>query len=138
MKRLLRVLKIIALGILGLIVIIIISLLIFYHSIYKATPLPAETAVAVNLQSSPNSGKPVLLPLPKTITWTGGHFSLSDHFRFQASADDVRFIRKVFVDHLNMAAENQSGAPILFKRNVSMGSQSYSLSILPARIIMEY
>jgi hypothetical protein len=138
MKRLLKILKITALSILGLIVLIIAGLLIFYHSIYKTTPPPSDINVAINFPAAQKSVKPVLLPLPKKIAWTGSQFELFKTISFQSPVDDANFIAKIFRIHLKMTAEPRPGSPVQFKKNASLGSQAYTLSVQHNRIQIEY
>jgi hexosaminidase len=139
MKRILKIFKFIAIGIFGLLLLASICLLLFYQSIYKETPLPAEVTVQPVLNKSlPMSGKPILLPIPKKMEWLSGHFNFPDHIQFKAPAEDVETILKIWKDHLGTdAMANVSGA-IQFIKNKSIEPQAYNLSVNPDRIIVEY
>ena len=137
MKRLLKVLKIIFLGLLALTLVIVICLLFFYQYKYKKTEPPPETT-AFNLNISPQSDKPVLLPVPKNLHWGEGHFTLPSVIRFQAAGDEAALIQQIFSNRLNIKAElGKSGSFSLFK-NKTLAAQGYTLSVQPSLVKIEY
>src|SRR5664279_692867 len=133
MKRLLKVLKIIFLGVLALIGVVIIGLLFFYQSIYKEMAPPPETT-AFNLNFSPPSDEPVLLPVPKSLQWNKGLFIISANIRFQAPKENVELIQKILSNRLNIKAVLGKSGSFLFIKNKSLAAQGYTLSVGPTQI----
>lgn len=138
MKRLLKVLKIIGLSLLALLLLVIIGLLFYYHSIYKETTMPPETAISVNLNPASESGKPVLFPLPKSINWSPGHYELPALISFQAPAEDAERIQKICIIQLQRKSVTLSKSSITFKHNNGLEPQAYTLTIQPAEVKIEY
>jgi hexosaminidase len=138
MKRLLKILKITGLGLLALLILIISGLLVFYNSVYKKTEPPAEVVVTVNLTPSSGMDKPVLLPVPKSMTWADGHFTLPAIIRFTAPASEVEVIKKICKIHLKTTAEDHTPGSIIFTKNKSLEPQAYELSVQPRLIKIEY
>src|ERR1022692_5256223 len=138
MKRLLKILKITALAILALLLLITIGLLIFYQSVYKKTPVPTQTEATTNLNDIARLDAPVLLPIPKTLKWTDGHFTLPATIRFNAPAEDVAVIKRICTTHLNTTAEKTGTSVIQFTRNKTLEPQAYDLVIQPKQITIDY
>ena len=69
MKRIFKILKYLFFGVIGLLAVSAIGLLIYYHSIYRETPLPTDVNREVTT-SKPEllSDQPILLPLPKKVS----------------------------------------------------------------------
>jgi len=137
MKRFQKVLKIIFLSLLALIIVIVVGLLLFYKSIYQKTPLPPETT-AFNLNISPRSSKPILLPVPKNLRWTEGNFTLPAVIYFQAAVDEAQIIQKIISNRLNVKAELEKSGSFKFIKNKTLEEQAYILSIQPNQVKIEY
>ncbi len=138
MKRLLKVLKIIGLSILALIFLVIFGLLFYYHSLYNETALPPETIIAVKLNPASGSERPVLLPVPKTVTWNTGYFRLPDLIRFHAPAEDAELIQRISTIQLKRKAEPEAQHSITFVSNKNLEPQAYTLTIQPNLVKIEY
>src|SRR6478735_6795803 len=106
MRKLSKILKYVFYGIVSLVIIVCIGLLFYYQSIYRDTPLPAEAIAKPTFHSGlESSAKPVLLPIPKKMTWLSGHFTLPASIGFDAPAEDIETIKKICEERLNVYCE---------------------------------
>ncbi len=137
MKRLIKVSKIVFLSVMTLILVIIFSLLIFYQSMYKKTAVPPETAV-FHLNFSSQSDKPVLLPVPKKLSWTEGRFTVPAIVHFHVVGDESMLIQKIFSNRLNVKADLNKSGSFTFIKNKTLAAQAYFLSIQPDQVKIEY
>lgn len=139
MKKLLKVLKITALSVVGLILLLIISLVVYYEINYTPTELPAEIKPLALINATPTiPNNPVMLPVPKKIVWSSGHFLLSANIHFSAPKADETIIKNIIQNRLDVVANCESAAAIKFSKNSSLTTQAYRLSILPNQISVEY
>ncbi len=139
MKKLIKISKVLLIGLLTLVVVLIIGLLVYYHSIYKETPQPPEVAIKLNLENnSLASDKPVLFPIPKNVEWTSGYFNVPIALSFQSPAEDAQAIKKVLKNRLNIDGEVKASGVLKFMKNPTLRDQSYTLSIQPSQIKIEY
>jgi hexosaminidase len=137
MRRFLKVLKIIFLSLLALLVIVFISLLVFFHSVYKKTDLPPETTTfSLNFSTAPD--KPVLLPIPKKLDWTEGHFTLPAVIHFHAAGEESELIKKIISNRLSMNADLEKSGSFSFMKNKTLAPQAYLLSIQTNQVKIEY
>ncbi len=138
MKKGLRIGKFILLGLVGLLAVSVIGLLMYYQTMYQDTPQPPDVVVAPKLNSAPVSEKPVLLPIPKKLTWTNGHFVLPKTIGFKASAEDAETIKNICKNRLNLDAAASASGLLKYTKNPVLQPQAYILKIQPSQIQVEY
>ncbi|HSN10091.1 MAG TPA: family 20 glycosylhydrolase [Hanamia sp.] len=139
MKTAYKIIKFFFLGIIGLAVIVFIALQIYYQSIYKKTPLPPLVAVdAVIHNPVPADSKPVLLPVPKKLTWENGHYTLKDTFSFAASTTDTEAIKKIIVNQLKMVGVPAHSGNVLCFIDKTLEPQAYHLVVYNNGIRIDY
>lgn len=139
MKKLIKISKALFIGLLTLAVVLIVGLLVYYHSIYKETPQPPEVSIQLNFEKDTlASDKPVLFPIPKNVEWTSGYFNVPVALSFQSPAEDAQAIKKVLKNRLNIDGEVKASGVLKFMKNPTLKDQSYTLSIQPSQIKIEY
>lgn len=139
MKKYLKILTYLFLGILGLIIFTCIGLLFYYQSIYKETPLSADVSnIPQNTKTMLTSDKPILLPVPKKMEWTTGHFTFTNPIKFSAPKEAVITINKIFQHHLHLTGIVNTSGTIKFIKTKELKPQAYHLQIQPAQIHIEY
>jgi hypothetical protein len=138
MRKFSKILKYVFYGIVSLVIIVCIGLLFYYQSIYRDTPLPAEAIAKPAFHSGlESSAKPVLLPIPKKMTWLSGHFTLPASIGFDAPAEDIETIKKICEERLNVYCERMARGSFTFIKS-PLEPQSYILNIHPTEIKITY
>lgn len=106
MKTFFAIVKYIFIGVFVLIVLGTIGLFFYYQATYQDTPAPTTAKALPSLSTGiPVSDKPILLPIPKKLNWTSGHFNLSAPIGFSAPAEDQQRIQKIFQTQLKLSAQ---------------------------------
>ena len=139
MKKFLKILGYLFSLLIILLVLVVAGLLIYYQINYQPTPLPSPISAAPPIRMAASvAGKPVLLPVPKQITWENGCFPLQQTVEFVSPPDDEAIIRKT--GEIRMASKwlAKKSAQIKFLRNSSLAEQAYNLTVLPHEIKVEY
>src|SRR4051794_15171644 len=132
LRKFFKILKYTFYGIFSLIIIAYIGLLFYYQSIYREIPLPAEAVAKPAFNSSLASfAKPVLLPIPKKMTWISGRFILPTSTGFEAPKEDIETIKKICQERLNILCEMNTSGSFKFIKSRLIESQSYILDIQP-------
>jgi hypothetical protein len=139
MKRFFRVAKYLVFGLLAIALLAFIGLLVYYQVNYQHTPPPPTMAAAPSLNKPlANPERPILLPIPKKMSWTGGHFALPQSLRFSAPAEDVEAIKKITQIQLHREGIAAAGGAIQCVRKSGLAEQAYRLTVTPAKILIEY
>jgi len=141
MKRtLVRFLKYVLFTITGIVLCIVAGLLIYYYSLYHPAEVRAGAPfVKPVAEISKLSDKPLLLPVPKNINWTQGHFRLDQHVKLKALPADLGDIERIWNERLKPAATGSaSSGDIQFVKDNSLPPQAYRLSINPQSIKIKY
>jgi hexosaminidase len=137
MQRIFKILKYLFLGLIGLTAVSIVGLLIYYQSIYHETPLPTDVKYEATINKpEPSNGQPILLPLPKKLSWTNGHFKFTDPLHISAPKENIESIKKILANHLNW--KSNSGGNIQFVKTDRLKEQAYHLIITPDQIKIEH
>lgn len=130
MKVIFKILKYLFIGIIALVVTVFIGLQIYYQSICKKTPLSPLVAVyAVIHNPVPEDSKPVLLPVPKKLTWENGHYTLKDTFSFFASSEDTEAIKKKIKNQLKMVGVPANSGNVHCFIDKTLEPQAYHLVV---------
>ena len=115
------------------------GLLTFYQANYQPTPMPSLAKAAPPIRmAEPLPGMPVLLPVPKEITWKSGSFSWREPFEFVSSPEDAAAISKAGEARLSSKWKAKNAGSIKFTRNPSLSVQGYKLSVKPNQMVVEY
>jgi hexosaminidase len=139
MKVVFKILKYLFIGIIALMVIVFIALQIYYQSIYKKTPLPPVVAVdAVIHNPLPGDSKPILLPVPKKLTWENGHYTLKDIFSFAASSEDTDAIKKIIKNQLKMVGVSANSGSVQCFIDKTLDPQAHHLVVQNNGIRIDY
>lgn len=138
MKRLSKFLKFLAAGLLLLFVLILAGLSGYYHAHYQENPeLPPVPPFRFEAPAVVDAARPVLLPVPKQISWSEGVFRMPETVTFSAEADTAR-IRAIFRHHLHIGAKAAPSGAFRFVQKEGLGPQAYHLSITPRGVTAEY
>ena len=139
MKVIFKILKYLFIGIIALVVTVFIGLQIYYQSICKKTPLSPLVAVyAVIHNPVPEDSKPVLLPVPKKLTWENGHYTLKDTFSFAASSEDTEAIKKKIKNQLKMVGVPANSGNVHCFIDKTLEPQAYHLVVQNNGIRIDY
>ncbi len=139
MKKLVKVLKYFFIVIISLVVLMCAGLLIYYHSIYEDTLLPAEVSALPSLKSQLKTTNSLqILPIPKKLIYSKGFFYLPDQLYFSAPVEDTQTIANVFFNHLNIQATSKNTSNVQFIKNKSIEIQAYIMRVEPSGIEIEY
>jgi hexosaminidase len=121
----------------GLIALLVAGLIIYYHALYEPEPLASQAEGDVALQVANEYNKPILLPVPKRITWAAGYFR-EKQIRIAAPAEDATALASVWQNRMDMKLNSGSRAAVQFLKNKNLSSQAYRLSVNPGAIKIEY
>lgn len=139
MKTFFAIVKYIFIGAFVLIVLGTIGLFFYYQSTYKDTPAPTTLTALPSLSTGiPVSDKPILLPIPQKLNWTGGSFRLSGSVGFLAPTEDQERIQKIFQNQLKLSAQVGGNAAVKCIKNAELAEQAYRLSVQPNQIQIQY
>ena len=139
MKVIFKILKYLLIGIFALVVTVFIGLQIYYQSICKKTPLSPLVAVdAVIHNPVPEDSKPVLLPVPKKLTWENGHYTLKDTFSFAASSEVTEAIKKIIKNQLKMVGVPANSGNVHCLIDKTLEPQAYHLEVQNNGIRIDY
>ena len=137
MKIIFKILKYLFFGVIGLLAVSAIGLLIYYHSIYQETPLPTEVKKEATISRPELLGdQPILLPMPKKVSWTNGHFDFTNPLHISAPSENIESIKNILTNHLHW--KSSSGGNIKFVKTDNLKEQAYHLTITPVQIKIEY
>ena len=139
MKKFLKILVYLFSVLIILLILVAAGLLTYYQTNYQPTPLPSPVSATPPIRMAATSeGKPVLLPVPKTVIWETGCFPLQQKIEFVSPAEDEAIICKTVEIRMASKWMAKKSGQIKFLRNGSLAEQAYNLTVLPHKIKVEY
>ena len=123
----------------ALVLLIAVSLLLYYHVLYEPEPVVLNTD-EVNLPVSPVaiSDKPLLVPVPKMVSWSSGYFVPTKEVKIQGPAEDINQLAIIWLNRMNSKAVPGPIGAVKFVKNNNLPQQAYRLTVRPEGISVEY
>ncbi|MGC3944321.1 MAG: family 20 glycosylhydrolase [Chryseolinea sp.] len=123
----------------GIIIIsCVIFLLVYYQMRYQKPDMPSTQISGVQPARVALSEGPLLVPVPKQVTWNQGRFQLPEQIKVQAPGNDTQAILNMLKNRLPGTSSMASGGHIRFQKNDQLKDQGYRLTVQPAIISIEY
>ncbi|MEJ1238278.1 glycoside hydrolase family 20 zincin-like fold domain-containing protein [Chryseolinea sp. T2] len=118
----------------------VVFLLAYYHLKYKKPVVASAENTSVQPVRAAATDSPLLVPVPRQLTWKQGSFHLPTQLKVQASSDDSPAIINMVKNRLPVSKSPlaATNGHLRFAKSEKLKDQGYHLSVQPAYISIEY